>query len=434
VPPLPAVKTSGFLPSIARAIDTAYRDVSAKPDDGPANGRLGMVLHAHDQFASARVCFQRAEAFDPGSADWTYYLALAQLADGQSSPAAASFARFRSKRPDYFPAILKRAEALQAAGEPAEAAFREALQVRPDDPAALFGLGRALNDVTYFEKALAAFPRYGAAIFALAQAYRRAGRVQDSERLMASYPQFKTFGPPLEDPLQDAILALNAGPSPLIRRAQSLESQGQLAPAVDLHIQALQLDPQLVQAHVNLISLYGRLRDYPAAERYYRSAIALNPNAHEAYYNFGVLCAELGRRVEAKAAFERAVGINPGYAEAHNNLGALAEQTGQLDAATRHFLRAVDLQPGFALARFHLGRIYANQRKWPQAIQQFERIGAPDEPSTPTYLYAFGATLARSGNVTRAVEILGAAKTAAERFGQADLSAAIARDLQLLGR
>ena len=143
---------------------------------------------------------------------------------------------------------------------------------------------------TYYEKALAAFPQYGAAMFALAQHYQRTGREADAGRLMADYPRFKTTAPPVDDPLLDAVRALNQGPDNLLSEAVTLEARGQLAGAADLQLKALELDPKLTQAHVNLISLYGRLGDPAKAEKHYREAIAVNPNAHEAYYNFGVLC------------------------------------------------------------------------------------------------------------------------------------------------
>ena len=179
-------------------------------------------------------------------------------------------------------------------------------------------------------------------MFALAQHYQRTGRGADAGRLMADYPRFKTTAPPVDDPLLDAVRTLNKGPDNLLSEAVTLEARGQLAAAADLQLKALELDPKLTQAHVNLIALYGRLGDPAKAERHYREATAVNPNAHEAYYNFGVLCYQAKRRDEARAAFEKALAINPGYAEAHNNLGTLLEEEGKLAGAAEHFRRAIE--------------------------------------------------------------------------------------------
>jgi Tfp pilus assembly protein PilF len=272
-------------------------------------------------------------------------------------------------------------------------------------------------------------------MFALAQHYRRTGRGADADRLMADYPRFKTTAPPADDPLLDAVRALNQGPENLLSEAAALEAQGQLAAAADLQLRALGLDPKLTQAHINLIALYGRLGDPAKAEKHYREATALNPNAHEAHYNFGVLCYQGKRRHEARAAFEKALAINPGYAEAHNNLGTLLEEEGKLASAAEHFRTAIEAQPSFRLARFHLGRIYANQRRYAEAIEQFHRAvdGAEDE-SKPAYLYALGATQARAGDSSSAGATLATARERALALGQAALAASIDRDIERLRR
>src|SRR5262249_19546527 len=155
-----------------------------------------------------------------------------------------------------------------------------------DHPAALFGYGRATNDASYYQKALTVFPQYGAAMFALAQSYQRAGRAADAQKLMADYAKYKLAAPHVDDPWINAVQALNRGPDRLLTEAAQLESQGQLKPAIDLELKALELDPKLTQPHINLISLYGRLGDPAEAEKHYRQAVALDPRSHEAYYNF----------------------------------------------------------------------------------------------------------------------------------------------------
>ena len=386
-----------------------------------------MVLHAHQQLGSAGVCYRRASMLDSRNPDWKYYLGV--VSDGQ---AAVEPLREALRLRDYLPAKLRLGEVLLALGD--NAAARDVYRGL-DHPAALFGYGRAANDAAYYEKALAAFPQYGAAMFALAQYYQRTGRAADAQRLMDEYPRFKTTAPPIDDPLLDAVRALNQGPDQLLSEAVTLEAQGQLPAAVDLQLKALELDPKLTQAHVNLISLYGRLGDPGKAEEHYRAAIALNPNAHEAYYSFGVLCYESKRRAEARAAFAQALAINPGYAEAHNNLGTLLEEEGKLTDVAEHFRKAVATQPSFALARFHLGRIYANQDRFSEAIAQFQRaVETADVSAKPTYLYALGAAQARSGNTSDSARTLASARQLALAAGQTALVSAIERDLLRLKR
>ena len=179
-------------------------DARAHPLDANAVGRLGMVLHAHQQLGAARICYRRASLLDRKSFDWQYYLGV--VSDG---PAAVEPLRAALSLRDYLPAKLKLGDALLASGDSASA--REVFRGL-DHPAALFGYGRATNDASYYEKALAIFPQYGAAIFALAQHYQRTGRAADAQRLMADYPRYKNAAPPVDDPLMEAVRSLNRGP------------------------------------------------------------------------------------------------------------------------------------------------------------------------------------------------------------------------------
>ncbi|HJZ98950.1 MAG TPA: tetratricopeptide repeat protein [Candidatus Solibacter sp.] len=426
LPPLAVVSTTSFLPAIRAEVDSAIANAKAHPNDATAVGHLGMVLHAHQQLDGARRCYQRAALLEPQSYKWAYYLGA--VSEGQ---AAIEPLRTALRLNVSVPIRLKLGEVLLAAGDFAGA--REIYRGMTH-PAGLFGYGRAANDPGFYEKALAAFPQYGAAMFALAQSYQRDGRTLDASRLMADYARYKLVAPTVDDPLMDAVRALNRGPERLLGEAQALEAQGQWQSAIDLELKALELDPKLSQAHINLISLYGRMGDAEEAGKHYRQALELDPRSQEAYYNFGVLCYQAGRRVEAQAAFTEALAINPNHAQAHNNLGTLLEEQGKVAEAAAQFQKAIELDPNLRLARFHLGRIYANQRRWTKAIEQFQRAVEVDDEATPAYLYALGATEARAGQHVAALATLSGARDKAMARGQSTLAASIEHDLEKLKR
>ncbi|MCX6598349.1 MAG: tetratricopeptide repeat protein [Acidobacteria bacterium] len=412
----------------------AQADAEAKPNDPAVIGRFGMVLHAHEQLAGAAACYQRALELEPARFDWPYLLARAAAASGDTSRAAAMFEQSLRLRPESIPARLGLGDAELTQGRNPEAAraFQAVLDRDAKQPQALFGLGRATNQPANYEKALAIYPAYGAAIFAWAQHLQRSGQPERAQAYMAQYPKLKTSGPPLEDGLMEAVRDLNAGPSRLLRQAQSAEAQGQLAAAVQLQLQALQLDPKLAQAHVNLISLYARLNQPKNAEAAYRAAIALAPNSADAYYNYGVLSGMSGQPAEARRAFERSLAIDPGNADAHHNLGALLQESGQLAAAARQFEQAIALNPAAANSHFQLGRLQANQKRYAEALSHLEKAAQSDDQATPTYLYALGATQARAGNREGARASLRAAFQQANRWGQLQLANAIDQDLARL--
>jgi tetratricopeptide (TPR) repeat protein len=302
-----------------------------------------------------------------------------------------------------------------------------------------YGLGRvlvALGDAgeatKSFARACELYPNYGAAHYALALAYRALGEAKRAEEQFALYENNASDVPQAADPLMQEVQALNESGLSEVRAGMALERLGRLKDSVAAHERALELDPKLVQAHINLISLYARLGQNEKAAQHYFAAIRTDVNAAEAYYNYGVLELRSGKYSEAEEAFRKSVDLNPYHPEAHNNLGAILEQKGMWQEAEREFGQAIQNKPNFRLARFHLGRILVNEGKYQEGIEQLLNTIAPQDDQTPTYLYALGAAYARGGQRRAGLEYIRKAREQAERLGQTELLRSIDKDLQLL--
>lgn len=103
---------------------------------------------------------------------------------------------------------------------------------------------------------------------------------------------------------------------------------------------ALDADPDLVDAHVNLGRLYHEAKDPIRAEAHYRAALARAPDDSIAHFNWAVLLDDLGRHREAAAAYQHAIAIDPDFADAHYNLGLLCEAMGSRSEAIEHLRTA----------------------------------------------------------------------------------------------
>ena len=439
--PLPDLSTKVFLPAIRTEIDKALGAAKQNPKDASAAGELGMLLHAHRENVAAEACYRRAVELAPEEFRWRYYLGQVQASRGHGEDAARNLRRALKIDPSYQWAWVKLGNVLLELGRVKEAgeAFERAVADDPDSADALFGLGRiqtAQGDLEAaarsYEKACELVPDYGGAHYALAVTYRRLGRTQEAKPHFRLSEKHKYTVPPLRDPLMKEIRRRDMGAVELIRAAVAVEAEGKVRESLQLHLEALRIDPRLAQVHVNLIALYGKLGDEAKAEHHYRAAMKLNPNMADCHYNFGVLAFNQGRYAEAKAAFEKALEINPFYAVAHNNLGTVLEREGDLKGAERHYRAAVDNDPGLRLAHFHLGRLLTNQTKYSEAIVQFGRALGKEDGQTPRYLYALGATYARSGDRSSALKYLRRAQEAAKKYVQPSLAASIARDMQRL--
>jgi tetratricopeptide (TPR) repeat protein len=441
LPNVPEVDTSNFSPAIKAQIERAQSEAKARPQDARSIGNLGMVLHAYNQYVAAAQAYSRALALEPQRFDWASLLGLAELEQGQFEVAAKSFRWALKMRPADLPAQLHLAQCLEAAADwdAARRLYEEILKEHGDCPQAWYGVGRVeaaegdhASAAVSFSKACNLFPQYGAAQFALAGELRKLGKPAEAELHLALYAKNSAIGPHLQDPLPERVRQLNQSSTVHLQKGTQLESAGKLEDAIQEQQAVLQSDPNNVQAHINLISLYGRTGDREAARQHFESATKLSPGRADAWYDYGVLVFSERKYDQAEAAFRRALAINPNYAEAHNNLGAIYELQRRQEEAEGEFRIAITDRPDYPLARFHLARVLVNQQKYEEAIQQLLRALQPEEENTPTYTYALAAAYARSGNRERALQYYREAHDRAVAHGQSQLLASIDRELNML--
>ena len=104
------------------------------------------------------------------------------------------------------------------------------------------------------------------------------------------------------------------------------------------------IDPNHVDAHVNLGRILHEGGAPLAAEKHYRAALALEPDHAVAVFNLGVALEDLGRMTDAIALYEKAIVLDPDNADAHYNLAGIYERRGDKAAAVRHLKACKRLQ------------------------------------------------------------------------------------------
>jgi tetratricopeptide (TPR) repeat protein len=438
---LPSLALDSFSPGIRDQIAEAYSYARSHATDAAASGRLGMVLQTYGLLQEARVCYLRAMQLKPSAFEWTYYLGVAEADQGRCDSAISTLGLALRVHPDYVPAKLRLANCLSASADwdASGGLYAEIVEQQPNNADAFYGLGRvraARRDLAgaaeAYRKAIELFPDYGAAHYALALGYRALAKPDKAEEELRLYEKNKTGAPPAGDPLMAEVRALNHSATYQVQYGAELERQGKLEESAAAHEKALEIDPQLVQAHVNLIRLYGQLGLFERAAEHYRAAIGIDPGSAESYYNYGVLLLSAEKYRPAEDAFRKTLEINPFYASAHNNLGYLLERRGSAPEAEAEYRRAIENKPSDRQAHFNLGRILVNQKKYQEGIEELRKTIEPDDENAPRYVYALGAAFARSGDRQNALRYLRQARDGAVARGQSSLLASIERDLRTL--
>jgi Flp pilus assembly protein TadD len=210
------------------------------------------------------------------------------------------------KRPDHEPPYYGRGHAFVLLGRPkeAEADFREALRLRPDDPQARTHLGTVLGE----------WPEVEAA---------------DREALRLRPDDTKAH--------------YNLG--------VALTNQQKHAEAEAEYRQALRLQPNKPEVRTNLgHALSGQGRN-AEAEAEIRGALRLHPDfpeAHIAYSLLGGALGNMGRHAEAEAACREALRLRPDFGQAHSNLVLALGKQGKTVEAARFYAEALATHPKLA--------------------------------------------------------------------------------------
>lgn len=430
------------LPAAAREpIGSARDEAHRRPTDPAAAGALARVLHAWQQWELAHEAYARAQALEPERAEWWYLDGAVLQRSARHEEAAVRLRRAVATAPDFKPARVRLADTLLEAGrlDESRTIYKELAADPATEPMGVFGLGRIAaaerrheEAVAYLERAVALFPEWGAAHYALALSYRALGRRDEAARALERHSRYGPRWPALDDPLLAAVAAVRDDPGAQLQRGIALAARGDLDAAIDAHEAALAKDPGLTQAHANLISLYGQKRDWARAEVNYRELLKRGGDVGDAHHDYAVLLAMQGRWDEAAAAYRAALDSNPLHARASNQLGEVLERQGKIDEAAAAYRQAVTMQPSFRLARFNHARMLIALRRMDEAIAELEKIVEPRDAEAPRYLFALAAAHVRAGRREAGMKLALEARQLAAGYGQSELVASIDRDLARL--
>ncbi len=103
------------------------------------------------------------------------------------------------------------------------------------------------------------------------------------------------------------------------------------------YARALELDPTLVDAYVNLGRLAHVAGDAREAARLYHLALERTPDDPVVHFNLALALEDTRGAAPAASHYERAIELDPSFADAHFNLAGLCEKLGRQAAALRHY-------------------------------------------------------------------------------------------------
>ena len=138
-------------------------------------------------------------------------------------------------------------------------------------------------------------------------------------------------------------------------------------------LKAIELDPNLAEAHVSLADVLLHFdRDWQGADREYRRAISCNPEYALGYHWYSNLLTAKGQHQAARLAVMNALELDPVSVITLVWAGVTSYLARQFDDAIAHYKNALELEPNFVWTHMYLAQTLEQKGEFREALREFE--------------------------------------------------------------
>ncbi|HEX4610943.1 MAG TPA: tetratricopeptide repeat protein [Urbifossiella sp.] len=392
-------------PVVAEAVARSRADITARPNDPDAWGRMGETLLANGMMDPARECLAEAGRLDPGNRRWPYLEGISLLL--RDPVAALPLWRRAAECPGdddrAIAARLRWAEALleEDRATEAEPILRGVLSRTPENTQAHFVLGlllaargdtpTAVNHLLRCVDHPAVRKKTAGRLAALYPTLNRPVEAAEAARRESQLPPDADW----PDPFREDLLPLIVGRDGLFLQAEKQQQLGNIPQAVYLYQQVIRRYPDEARAYAKLGMIVAEAGDYPAAEAVLRSGLRVAPDLVQGHYFLAVALFHQAERVgpsspagqaqfrEAAVEARKATELKPDHGFAFLYLGLALKALGQRADATTALRAAARCTPEAVDPHLHLGWILAEDGNRREAIEELEtavRLAGPNDP------------------------------------------------------
>lgn len=154
-------------------------------------------------------------------------------------------------------------------------------------------------------------------------------------------------------------------------------------------LKALELEPDLALAHVAAADISIHFDwDMQTAEREWRRAEELDPNSVDVHRVAAAYMIANGRFAEAVAEEKRAADVDPFSPFVVGEVGWILKDTRHYDEALVQFRRSIELEPNHQISRYQIAGIYTLRGQYPEAYDEWAKLGKDCCNPQLGYLYA----------------------------------------------
>jgi len=376
--------------------------VKSAPDSFEVNELLGLVYVAQDKKRQANHFLAKAVQLRPNVAETRTALATNLLAIDRANEAEVQFKKVVQMEPQGYDANHNLGEFYIQTGQIASAVpfLKHAQEIDPTAYNNGYDLVLALEQVGRLDEAREQLQRL-ISLRNSAELHSLLGEVEEkSKDYLASAAQYEQAA--RMDPNEQNML--NWGAELLLHQT--------FAPAIEVFKAGTQSFPQSAQLHDGLgIAFYGAGQMDEAVHAFLRAS-DLTPSDPLPLTFLGKACdgASAEQSAQVRSRLQSFITHDDHNAELNyylamclwkgNQIGPKADLTNEIEAILK---RALALDSNYSDAYFQLGNLFAEQHKYKEAVEQYERALKTNADSANIH-YRLGQASARAGNQTRAEE------------------------------
>lgn len=177
----------------------------------------------------------------------------------------------------------------------------------------------------------------------------------------------------LSDVIAESALTKNY--ESLIKLAQA-NSENDGAKKLQLLVEAVNADPSLDLAYLQLAKQYKSLKQYEKAVQAYQQALKVSQARSRAKAEFatdaGICCVLVGKEEVALQWWQMAIQLDQAFINPYFNIANTLEDLNRLEEAEKYFLKAQQMAPDDYRTVYNLARLYSKMGSWDKALKQYE--------------------------------------------------------------
>ena len=183
-----------------------------------------------------------------------------------------------------------------------------------------------------------------------------------------------------------------------------LEPKEAMSKAKAAATRALEIDPNLHEAHLAMAVVLSYEWEWSRARQEKERARELDPNFTDYGYAYTLLL-EDGKPEEAIRWIKRSEELDPLSSLVSANVGQILYFARRYDEAINQCRKTLELDPNYAMAHTYMGQAYIQKRMFPQAVEELQKAITLSERN-PEVIAILGNAYAAAGDWKEAEKVI----------------------------